>query len=99
MFKKIKFWTREIYQTVAGYDPTSWISHWLLTIVSTVAVASLLDAQFARLWAEILFGFFAFREGHNWATHQLLDDKPGFKRDGVLDMLGPTLNLLIWALL
>jgi len=87
---------RTIYEAIASYDQSSWISHWLLTIVSSVLIYVLLDHESARIWAEALFGLFCFKEGYEWATHKALNDKPRYKRDGILDLAGPTLNLIFW---
>ena len=86
-------------------DAVSHVLHWILVITLTSVIAALgghlgwnpyLTGYVA---SELILYGFCLWEGFNYGTHRALGhDMRRWTRDGLLDLVGPVANRIIWTL-
>ena len=93
MLTKLKAFIKK----VASHDPSSWASHWLICVFTSLLVAFFFGKLGGLIASEILLIYFAVRETSNWITHKNKGHDPKlYRKDGLLDFTGPLVNHLLW---
>ena len=89
---------KQIHAAILAQDLNTWVVHWLLGIVPCVLIG-IWSPIAAAIGARIFLIVMAVREGMNYEMHRY-EDPHGMRRwtkDGVMDLLGPILNDVIWS--
>ena len=93
MFERLK----QIREAIGSHDAASWVSHWLIAIIPCVLIG-LWTPVAAMVLARAILVVMAGREGLNWQSHyQKLDPIRRYTRDGIMDLVGPVLNDVVWT--
>lgn len=105
LLEKLRAFRHEMWRALTQ-DDASHAAHWLLVFFGSLVPAAIAAAfwgltvgqvvgfVFSELWLLFMSG----REVVDWLKHRATGDKPGYKRDGVGDLVGPVVNHLIWWL-